>query len=166
MLKIKTVDLAVSTILLAVGIAEFIGGFTMDRLEVRQIHPASIPGLLPMVLGLAIAIVAALQLIGLYRRGDAEIEGVAGGLVTVKELARLALLIAICAFYALFLVGRVHFWVASSLFITGFMLIFELSLRMTKRKLAITITRAVVIAVVFGGAVSFLFEDLFLVRLP
>lgn len=166
MLKIKTVDLAVSTILLAVGIAQFIGGYTMDRLEVRQIHPASIPGLLPMVLGLAIAIIAALQLISLYRRGDTEMEGIAGGLVTGKELTRLLLLITICAFYALFLVGRVHFWVASSLFVAGFMMIFELSSRMPKRRAVITVARAVVIAVVFGGAVSFLFEDLFLVRLP
>ena len=51
MLKLRSVDLTVTVILLAIGIAQFVGGLTMDRLEMRRIHPARIPGLLPMILG-------------------------------------------------------------------------------------------------------------------
>ncbi|AQZ52472.1 tripartite tricarboxylate transporter TctB family protein [Martelella mediterranea] len=166
MLKIRSVDIAVSTILLAVGIAQLIGGYTMDRLEVRHIPPASFPGLLPIVLGIAMTIVAGLQLIGLLRSRDGDDERRASGMVTREELVRLSGLIALCAIYAIVLVGRVHFWVASSLFVATFMLVFELSPGMPRRAMIITILRALVIAILFGGAVSYLFEDLFLVRLP
>ena len=43
------------------------GGYAMDRLEFRQIHPASIPGLLPMILGAALmvcAVLLAVQVVG------------------------------------------------------------------------------------------------------
>ncbi|WP_180901672.1 tripartite tricarboxylate transporter TctB family protein [Martelella soudanensis] len=166
MLKIRSVDIAVSTILLAIGIAQLIGGYTMDRLEVRHIPPASFPGLLPIVLGIAMTIVAGLQLVGILRSRDGDDERRASGMVTREELLRLSGLIGLCGLYAIVLVGRVHFWVASSLFVAAFMLIFELSPGMPRRAMIVTIARALVIAVVFGGAVSFLFEDLFLVRLP
>lgn len=166
MVKIRTVDLVVTTILLAVGIAQFVGGYTMDRLEIRHIHPASIPGLLPMFLGVAITLVAAFQLYGLFRARHGEDGKRPSGAIDRDELLRLIGLIALCAVYALILVGRIHFWVASSLFITCFIMIFELHRAMSHRDMAVTIARALVIAVVFGGAVSYLFEDLFLVRLP
>lgn len=166
MLKLRSVDLTVTVLLLAIGIAQFVGGFTMDRLEVRRIHPASIPGLLPMILGIAITIVAGLQLWGLMRRRDSDGGAHVSGLVDRAELMKLLGLIALCAAYALILVGRVHFWAASSLFVASFIIIFEFSSGMSRKALLLTIARAVVIAVVFGGALSYLFEDLFLVRLP
>ena len=166
MLKLRSLDLVVTTILLAVGIAQFIGGYTMDRLEVRHIHPASIPGLLPMFLGFAITLVALFQLYGLYQARLGADDNRPSGAIDRAELGRLLGLIALCAVYALFLVGRIHFWVASSLFVACFIMIFELHRDMTRRAMAITTARAVIIAVVFGGAISYLFEDLFLVRLP
>ncbi len=166
MLKLRSADLAVTVILLAIGIAQFVGGFTMDRLEVRRIHPASIPGLLPMILGIAITIIAGLQLWSLVRRRDRDDGTHVSGLIDRTELLKLLGLIALCAAYALVLVGRVHFWVASSLFVASFIIIFECSRSMTRKAAIFTIARAVIIAVIFGGALSFLFEDLFLVRLP
>ena len=166
MLKLRSVDLVVTTILMAVGIAQFVGGYTMDRLTIRHIHPASIPGLLPMFLGCAITLVAALQLYGLLRARQGEDENRPSCMIDRQELLRLVGLIALCGAYALFLVGRMHFWVASSLFVTCFILIFEFRRSMSRREMTVTVMRAVTIAVVFGGAVSYLFEDLFLVRLP
>lgn len=166
MLKLRSVDLAVTTILLAIGIAQLVGGYTMDRLEVRRIHPASIPGLLPMILGVAMVIIAGLQLWGLLRRKDGNDSTHVSGFIDRSELLKLLGLIAICAAYALFLVGRIHFWAASSLFVASFIMVFEISPGMARKALATTIIRAVVIAVLFGGALSYLFEDLFLVRLP
>ena len=166
MLKLRSVDLTVTVILLAIGIAQFVGGLTMDRLEMRRIHPASIPGLLPMILGIAITIVAGLQLWGLMRLRDNDDGAHVSGLIARAELLKLLGLIAICAAYALFLVGRIHFWAASSLFVASFIIIFEFSSGMPRRALFFMIARAVIIAVAFGGALSYLFEDLFLVRLP
>jgi hypothetical protein len=46
-----TADRLTSLVLFSLGVAMLIGGYTMDRLEIRHIHPASIPGLVPMILG-------------------------------------------------------------------------------------------------------------------
>nr|WP_272213760.1 tripartite tricarboxylate transporter permease [Marinicella sp. W31]MDC2879711.1 tripartite tricarboxylate transporter permease [Marinicella sp. W31] len=161
MLKLRSLDLAVTTMLLAVGIAQFVGGYTMDRLEIRHIHPASIPGLLPMFLGVAITVVAAFQLHGLFRARHIEDESRPSGVIARGEVLRLTGLIALCAIYALFLVGRIHFWVASSLFVACFIMIFELHRDISRRQMMITIARAIIIAVVFGGALSFLLKTSF-----
>jgi hypothetical protein len=44
----RAADIGVATILLAIGIAQFTGGLTLDRLENRNIHPWSFPGLVPI----------------------------------------------------------------------------------------------------------------------
>ena len=49
-------DLITAIVLLALGLAVFYFSWTMDRLEVRRISPATIPGLVPMILGAALAL--------------------------------------------------------------------------------------------------------------
>ena len=61
-------DRLTSVVLFALGAAMLIGGYSMDRLEIRQIHPASIPGLVPMVLGASLMLCAALLFTGAKRR--------------------------------------------------------------------------------------------------
>ena len=51
-------DQVTALVFFVLGVAMAIGGYTMDRLEVRQIHPASIPGLVPMILGGLLALCA------------------------------------------------------------------------------------------------------------
>ena len=41
-------DRLTAGLLFLLGLALLVGGYTMDRLEIRQIHPASIPGLVPI----------------------------------------------------------------------------------------------------------------------
>ena len=53
-------DRVAAMVLFAIGMASLYGGWAMDRLEVRRIHPASIPGLVPMILGLLLAVCAGL----------------------------------------------------------------------------------------------------------
>ena len=48
-MKMAMADRLTAIVLLVIGLALLVGGWTMDRLEVRQIHPASIPGLVPMI---------------------------------------------------------------------------------------------------------------------
>ena len=47
-------DRVTAAVLFLLGAGLSWGGFTMDRLEVRLIHPGSIPGLVPMILGVAL----------------------------------------------------------------------------------------------------------------
>jgi putative tricarboxylic transport membrane protein len=164
----RAADIAVATILLAIGIAQFTGGLTMDRLENRHIHPASFPGLVPMILGAVMAGMALLLLIGQMRAG-ASAQGRTdgeGGDFTRDELSRLAAVGALCLFYALVLVGNVHFWLASSLFIAVFTMLFEPAGPMTQQKRLLRFGFIAVFAIAMGGGIAMLFEQAFLVRLP
>ena len=164
MLTKRAADIAVATILLAIGIAQLVGGYTMDRLENRHIHPASFPGLVPMILGAVMAGMALMLLVGQIRTPQGRPPGGEGGDFTREELLRLAGVGAVCLFYALVLVGNLHFWLASSLFIAVFTLLFEPAAPGRNRWLRAA--AIIVFAVVMGGAISMLFERAFLVRLP
>lgn len=155
-------DRLTAGVLFMLGLALLVGGYTMDRLEVRQIHPASIPGLLPMILGGLLALCAAL----LFR---SSFKASAGNAVTVLldgPWARLGITATICTIYALGLVGWLSYFWATAIFASCFSLVFSVPVGGDRRAQAM----AVLTALVLGGAValgsSLLFRELFLVRLP
>ncbi|MGI1661540.1 tripartite tricarboxylate transporter TctB family protein [Palleronia sp. KMU-117] len=175
MLTKRAADIGVALILLTIGIALFTGGLTMDRLENRHIHPASFPGLVPMILGAVMSGMSVLLLIGLRRAPTGTTTGAAAtgaaatgddGDFARDEIRRLAAVGGLCLFYALVLVGNVHFWLASSLFIGVFTSLFDAAPDLASRRKALRLAAIALFAVVMGGAISILFEKAFLVRLP
>ena len=164
MLTKRTADIAVATILLAIGIAMCVGGYTMDRLENRNIHPASFPGLVPMILGAVMALMSLMLILGQLRAPRTA--GAPGEDFSREELTRLAAVGALCLFYAIVLVGNVHFWLASSLFVGTFTALFEPGEARTPRARATRLLAIAVFAIGIGWAIATLFETGFLVRLP
>jgi len=162
----RTADSAIAAILIIIGIAQMWGGFTMDRLEVRHIHPASIPGLLPIILGAAMVILAAIVFTVSRRPASQSPDG--EETISRNEIASFAWVVALTCIYALFLVGTLHFWLASAVFVFTFILYAEWDTLKsgTTTKRLITLGTALAIAVIVTGGISFLFEDGFLVRLP
>ncbi len=158
-------DRLTSVVLFAVGTAMLIGGYTMDRLEIRQIHPASIPGLVPMVLGGSLMLCAALLFTSAERRVRAAApEASAGdGGVSWSNLLATAVLSTV---FALLLVGRLPFAVSSALYITVFIAYFSWPRGAGgKQKLKVA-ALAVMSGVVASASISLLFRYGFLVRLP
>ena len=155
-------DRVTSAVLLVLGTAMLYGGYTMDRLEIRQIHPASIPGLVPLMLGAALMLCAVLLFVSAPRhhtaRPDSEREK--GSTSNFFYAAGLS------AFYALVLVGRLPFWLATSLFIATFAIYFGWPKDADTSKRVRWIAFSAVFAVVMAVAVSVLFRYGFLVRLP
>ena len=152
-------DRVAAVVLFALGIAMLYGGYTMDRLEIRQIHPASIPGLVPMLLGGVLAVCAVLLFLGAREDPDAPApEGVSW------PNAGIALLL--CLLYALGLVGRVPFFWATALFIAAFAGAFGWrDAPGAARPLRIAVV-SVAYSLAVSGAISALFRYGFLVRLP
>ena len=145
-------DRVTAALLLAVGLALIWAGWSMDRLEMRRIHPASIPGLLPMLLGAALAVCAAL----LFRSArDPNAPEPAG---SPRDLGYAA---ALCLIYALVLVGTVPFTLATGLFVAAFLVVFDRDRPVARRLLPAAIYGAVA-----ATAISALFRHAFLVRLP
>ncbi len=146
-------DRLTAVVLFAVGITMLWAGYTMDRLEFRQIHPASIPGLVPMMLGGAMAVCATLLFLSAREEGRAP---AAAG--SWRDLGLAALWSIV---FALGLVGRVSFPLATAIYIGGFVLLFDRGGSLVRRVLL-----AVLFGTVSAGVISALFRYAFLVRLP
>lgn len=161
-MRMAMADRLTAIVLFALGLALLAGGWTMDRLEIRQIHPASIPGLVPMILGVLLAICATL----LFRSSFAEtergrVEVMAGG-----SWARLGLTALLCTGYALGLVGWLSYFWATALFTSAFSLIFSFPVNREPRAMAIAVLGALALGIGVAYGSSLLFRELFLVRLP
>ena len=170
MLKLNhfNADRITAMVFLALGAGVTYGGFIMDRLEIRKIHPASIPGLLPMLLGIALMVCAAILYYQTKNSNSKDATQDQGG------IGRLILVLALTVIYAVGIVGTLPFWAATFIFVSAFICIFEwpsapTSKQVTKQVIK-QVARLLVIAAVEGAlvavAVSLLFEKAFLVRLP
>lgn len=154
-------DRIAALVLFVLGMAMLWGGWSMDRLEIRQIHPASIPGLVPMLLGAVMALCAGLLWLGARdpQGGGAEPEGEVSWSNAYWALA-------LCLVYALLLVGRLPFFWATAIFVAAFAGLFgwrDAENPPSRWRIALT---ASVYAVLISGAISALFRYGFLVRLP
>jgi hypothetical protein len=131
-----------------VGGAIVYASWTMDRLERLGAPAYSAPGLVPGLLGLVI--VALGVALALRARPQPPVS---------LRWGNTPLVLVLCLGYAVGLIGRVPFWLATFAFVTVFIAIFEYPVR---RRMAM----APVYGVATSLVVSYLFEVVFLVRLP
>jgi putative tricarboxylic transport membrane protein len=121
-----------------------------------------VPGLVPGALGSIILALGTALLMRAARAGGWRLAGlrVEGGPGT----QRLVLALVLCLGYAAGLVGRIPFWLATFLFVTAFVVLLEWAQAKGPR------WRRLLIAAVYGAAVSaavtLVFQEVFLVRLP
>ncbi len=153
-------DRVTAVVFFALGTAMLVGGYTMDRLEIRQIHPLSIPGLVPMLLGGALAFCALILFFQKNAEGGPDV------MIAFGSVSRLALTVALTFAYALILVGWLPFYLATAIFITAFTFVFSWSNEATPRARILMMVKSVVFGGVAAYAVVSLFEKAFLVRLP
>lgn len=161
-MRMAMADRLSAVLFFALGIALLIGGWTMDRLEIRQIHPASIPGLLPMILGVLLAICAVLLMMSSFSKSAAGEEMTLSG----GSWARLILTAVICCVYALGLVGTLSYALATFLFTFAFALIFSFPLDGARRAQGVAVAGALALALFVSIGSATMFRELFLVRLP
>jgi hypothetical protein len=150
-------DAAQGLFWIALGGAIFYASWTMDRLASLGVKPFSAPGLLPGILGIFIALLGLAMLLRGRRQSSAE----------AIEWRRLLLPIALCLGFAAGMVGRgIPFWLAAWIFIA--VMIWTLQYR--ERKARGELGRLGMVAIVIGGfastAISLVFQELFLIRLP
>lgn len=157
-------DLLAGTACLAVSIGIMVAAWQMDRLERLQATIYTAPGLVPGILGVALALMSVLLIARALRAG------VSAGPRRSFHLWdhwRLAVALVLCLAFAIGLVGHgLQFWLASALFVAVFMFVFQFE----ERRLAGTLLRGAAFAAVYGLitglVVHHLFQDVFLVRLP
>lgn len=159
-------DLLAGLFFIVLGAAILYGSWTMPRLEVRRIHPMTVPGLVPGLLSIALIVCGSILAFRSWRApapgGWSEL-----GRAVVSEAARRALaVIVLVLIYTLGLVGLVPFWAATAAFVFAFIVVFEIWLATVKRPWVASLLWAAGLAVTASAAVTLVFERAFLVRLP
>jgi Tripartite tricarboxylate transporter TctB family len=151
---------------MGLGIAILIGSVTMDRLENQDINPYTIPGLLPGLLGIAMTILGASLA---ARSWSPHLLAVNGAPANRAEQKRLLLVLGLCLAFGVGLVGHgLPFWLAAALFVTTAILSLQYQQRQsagTKLSLRMLVTSAA-IGLGAGFAITLVFQEFFLVRLP
>jgi hypothetical protein len=153
---------------IGLGIAILIGSVMMDRLEKQDINPYTIPGLLPGLLGIAMTILGALLAARSWRHGLLA-RHVASDASSHVERERLLLVLGLCLGFGVVLVGHgLPFWLAAALFVT--VAIVSLQARqgapLGQRINLRAVVTAAAIGLGAGFAITLVFQELFLVRLP
>jgi Tripartite tricarboxylate transporter TctB family len=161
-------DLWSAIVWIVLGGAIVVGSWNMDRLERMGATLYTAPGLVPGLLGACILLLGVqLALRSVRGMRSAQPADIAHSSVTAYFSGRVALVFALCLFYGLVLVGRgVPFWLATFLFVTGFVLILEYPKRRERGQLGRGVAMALVYGVATSAVVSTVFEHIFLVRLP
>ena len=147
------------------GAAVTAGALRIDRLDAQGVEWFAAPGLLPAILGIFMALSGVLIAVRAWR--SAELARAAPAEADPGEWRRVSITLLLCLGFAAGVVGRgLPFGVAAALYLFAHITL----LQWPERRAAGTTLRglavAAAIAVGTGLAVPFVFEQLFLVRLP
>ncbi|RAI42145.1 tripartite tricarboxylate transporter TctB family protein [Rhodoplanes roseus] len=162
-------DLITGVILVVLGVAAFVESWGMPRLEERNINPWTAPGLVPGMLGILIA------LLGTVLALRSAFAGAFGPQLPLDDdtpeqrraaWRRLVLCSTLCLVYSVGLVGHTPFWFATGLFVFTFIVSFEWEWDEAWASRARKLGIAAAIGFLAAVAIPYLFETLFLVRLP
>ncbi|HSA80875.1 MAG TPA: tripartite tricarboxylate transporter TctB family protein [Geminicoccaceae bacterium] len=160
-------DFVTGLVLIALGVASVVESLRMPRFEHLNIEPYTVPGLVPGALGAVILLLGSALFLRAARAGGWRLGtgGAARAWSADPGGRRLALSLALCLGYAGLLVGRLPFWLATFIFVLGFVVLFEWLAAAPAARIRRVLT-ALVYALVVAAAVTLVFQHVFLVRLP
>ncbi len=153
------------------GVAIIIGSWTMDRLERQGVEPYAVPGLVPGLLGLLLGFFGVILALRGWRGREAVAEagpdeGASDG-SGKAEPWRIALALLLAPGFVLGLLGRgPPFWLAAFLFVFLAIALFEYPERRANGTVLRGLALAFVVAAGAAAAATFVFQEVFLVRLP
>lgn len=153
----------------ALGIAVLAGSLAMDRLERQGVNPYTVPGLLPGLLGIAMILLGGILALRSWRRGALRQPVIAPTADQREAGRRVWIVIGLCVGYGVVLIGHgLPFWLASSLYVSGSILILRRMSRVEhERRLPLrSWATALVIGVASSVITQVVFQELFLVRMP
>jgi uncharacterized membrane protein YwaF len=159
-------DLITAIVFIVLGAAILYASWTMPRLEVRRIHPMTVPGLVPGLLSFALLVCG-----GILAWRSVRAPAPRGWLILREtalshEAVRALVVAALALVYTLGLVGTLPFWAATAVFVFAFILVFEVWLAEPRKSWRTSLPWALGLAVVIAAVVTLVFERAFLVRLP
>ncbi|HCR96294.1 MAG: tripartite tricarboxylate transporter TctB family protein [Halomonas sp.] len=167
--RLSQADLVTGIVFVVLGLTVFYLSWTMPRLESRGIHPSTIPGLVPMILGGLLALSGLLLALRSWRQGAGRHFSPLNSLRAMlanEESRRLLAMLILTLSYALILVGWLPFWMATFVYVFVSIVLFERYLTDKPVPLARCLILAGIQSVVVALVVTLVFQEIFLVRLP
>jgi hypothetical protein len=163
-------DFIAAWVWVAFGLAVLIGAWRMDRLESQGATAYTAPGLVPGVLGAVLVLLGLVLAWRAARAGGHRMRTMRWALSASARamVLRVGAFLVLALGYAAGVVGRggIPFWLATFVFVTVSVLAFD----WTRRRDAGQVGRGVLIAAAVGAGtafvVSYVFQEVFLVRLP
>lgn len=157
-------DLVSGGMWVVIGAAISIGSWRMDRLANQGVPGFAAPGLVPGILGVLIIVTALMIVVRSLKRGALAGGGFGAGRIT-PGLA--AVTLVLCLGFAGGLVGHgLPFPAAAFIYLFLHIFILQYPERQAAGQVGRGALVAGVIALVAAGVISFVFQVLFLVRLP
>lgn len=169
-------DFLSALVWMAFALAVVIASWRMDRLESQGATFYTAPGLVPGLLGASLFLLGLLLAVRALRavptaRSDAHQRAMPSWAISPAartQMARAGGFLVLALAYAAGLVGRgtFPFWLATFLFVFLFIVLFDWGPRRARGEMG----RGILLATVYGAGTSFLvsyvFQEIFLVRLP
>lgn len=167
--QMRKADFLSSVGLMIFGITVTVLSWRMPRLEEKDINPYTAPGTVPGALGVILLVLALIMFVRTVRQGGFLPRFSAQGFKSLAKsegILRLGVALLLCLVYALGLIGRLPYPLATFLFVFAFVLSFDLKFDAVeggKRRIILT---ALLQAVITSCVISAAFQYLFLVDLP
>ncbi len=160
-------DFVTSILVMLLGLGAFVTSWRMPRFENLNVDPYTVPGIVPGILGVILLGLGVVLFVRSLNRGGWRLEpqAVAAALLSGTS-GRVVLVLGLTLGYAVVLVGRLPYWVATAIFVFLFIGAFEWPNSTNRRARIVTLTSAAIMAVIVAAVVSAVFQLLFLVRLP
>lgn len=159
-------DLITSIVLIVIAIAVVVESWRMPTYTNRGSEIWSAPGIVPGLLGLGLLLAAGILFFNSLSAARAPRDTTPVPEEMQGATARVLTVIALCLGYAGGLVGRVPFWLATFVFVFATICIFDLWEPESRPGWKRVVIVAAVIAAIASGAISYVFANLFFVRLP
>lgn len=142
------------------GLLIVVESLRMDRFTNMGATLYTMPGFVPGMIGIVITLLGSLLALRGWRRSRST--GNTTGQATPVVNQRIAITIATTILYAGGLLGRAPFWLATALFVAVFTWVFAPQEQSAARRA----TAALLAGVLTTSIVMFVFQEIFLVRLP
>jgi hypothetical protein len=163
-------DFIAAWIWVAFGLAVMVAAWRMDRMTSQGASLYTAPGLVPGILGAVLLLLGLVLALRAARVGGHRLRTVraAPSPQTRAVVTRVGALLVLGVAYAAGLVGRggIPFWLATFVFVTLCVLAFDWKRRRVEEQTARGVLFALAVGAVTAFVVSYVFQEVFLVRLP